>query len=451
MQDAIRRAGGATRARTSQAINLAATVQDGVQIVVPRAAATARRVRARAWPAAAGRRGRGPINLNTATAGAARDARRRRPGDGGKILDYRKQHGGFRSVEDSAGVGHRPEAPGGAARQGDSVSPSDASRPRGCAGAASARRAAIAAGAARGRLAEAASDHPRHLVLGAMLTGLLLGPRVGAGEDIVLGACGAALAVRLVPLAHARAVAPMAALLLAGASLLAHDRAAALDHTRLSPLFGTVVAGEATLLSAPRPRRLRRAPRARPLARRAAAAAPADLGAGRGQSGPRGPRRPRRSRRRTSARSCASRPGWRAGPGREAALHAHATLRATEVIDTGRGRGGVLGLVDGVRRRAESKRHNGVVLVSRAGHAVGKPGGNVGVARYRPRKINSLPAWRRILTDDRSSIRVPGRSVDDPVDPERRAEGKATCPGRCRRARCEADRLEGSGRPYPRN
>ena len=100
--DAGRRPPGGRSARGADlnAINLAAKVADGQQVVVP-AAGSGRDVRA------GDRRGRepggpppAPVSLNTRDGRAAGHARRRRPGDGGKILDWRRQHGGFRSIDD---------------------------------------------------------------------------------------------------------------------------------------------------------------------------------------------------------------------------------------------------------------------------------------------------------------------------------------------------------------
>jgi competence protein ComEA len=88
--DAVARAGGATAPADTAAINLAAPVADGMQVLVPR------RVAAAGHPAAAA----GRPSLSSATL-AELDAL---PGVGPvtaqKILDYRAQHGGFRSVDD---------------------------------------------------------------------------------------------------------------------------------------------------------------------------------------------------------------------------------------------------------------------------------------------------------------------------------------------------------------
>ena len=87
--DAVARAGGATAPADTAAINLAAPLADGMQVVVPR------RLPGGSSPAAGGR-----VSLSSATA-AELDAL---PGIGPvtaqKILDYRAQHGGFRSVDD---------------------------------------------------------------------------------------------------------------------------------------------------------------------------------------------------------------------------------------------------------------------------------------------------------------------------------------------------------------
>ena len=87
--DAVARAGGATAPADTAAINLAAPLADGMQVLVPR------RVAGGGGESVGGR-----VSLSSATA-AELDAL---PGIGPvtaqKILDYRAEHGGFRSVED---------------------------------------------------------------------------------------------------------------------------------------------------------------------------------------------------------------------------------------------------------------------------------------------------------------------------------------------------------------
>jgi competence protein ComEA len=94
---AVMRAGGATRGADLQGVNLAAKIADGQQVVVPRRGAAGA---AAAAAAAGGEAGGGPINLNTATAGQLDELEGVGPATAKKILDWRKQHGGFRSVED---------------------------------------------------------------------------------------------------------------------------------------------------------------------------------------------------------------------------------------------------------------------------------------------------------------------------------------------------------------
>jgi competence protein ComEA len=101
VQDAIRCAGGATRRANLDAINLAAPVQDGVQIVVPGALAAGSGAGAAGGAGgAAGASTGAPINLNTATEEQLETLDGVGPAIAGKIIDYRTQHGGFRSVED---------------------------------------------------------------------------------------------------------------------------------------------------------------------------------------------------------------------------------------------------------------------------------------------------------------------------------------------------------------
>ena len=89
--DAVARAGGATASADTAAINLAAPLADGMQVLVPR--------RAPASSAAAGPAPARPVSLGSARR-AARRAARVGPVTAQKIVDYRSAHGGFRSVDD---------------------------------------------------------------------------------------------------------------------------------------------------------------------------------------------------------------------------------------------------------------------------------------------------------------------------------------------------------------
>jgi competence protein ComEA len=98
VDDAVRRAGGATRRADLAGINLAAKVNDGQQVVVPlRGAATAGAVAAGAG--AGGAPGQ-PLNLNAATAEQLDQLDGVGPATAQKIVAYRQQHGGFRSVSE---------------------------------------------------------------------------------------------------------------------------------------------------------------------------------------------------------------------------------------------------------------------------------------------------------------------------------------------------------------
>jgi competence protein ComEA len=95
IQDAVRRAGGARRGADLNAINLAAKVADGQQVVVPRRGSAAA-----APAAAAGGASQPPVSLNTATAEQLDTLDGVGPATAQKILDWRRQHGGFRSIDD---------------------------------------------------------------------------------------------------------------------------------------------------------------------------------------------------------------------------------------------------------------------------------------------------------------------------------------------------------------
>jgi competence protein ComEA len=95
---AIARAGGATPKADLAALNLAATVQDGQQVLVPR------RVPAVAAGAAGGGGSEGgaavgPISLSSATAEDLDALDGIGPTLAGRIVEWRRSHGGFSSVD----------------------------------------------------------------------------------------------------------------------------------------------------------------------------------------------------------------------------------------------------------------------------------------------------------------------------------------------------------------
>lgn len=100
VKDAVRRAGGATSKADVNAINLATMLQDGVQVVVPARVPAAAVAAASVAPGVPGGLPAAPVNLNSATAEQLDTLDGVGPATAAKILDYRRQHGGFRTVED---------------------------------------------------------------------------------------------------------------------------------------------------------------------------------------------------------------------------------------------------------------------------------------------------------------------------------------------------------------
>jgi competence protein ComEC len=182
--------------------------------------------------------------------------------------------------------------------------------------------------------------HPRHLVLGALVAGMLAAP-LGARAIVLLAMLAVALAGR--PL-----LGGLAALALMLGALGIHARAAALDRTELRPLLGATVTARVVLLEQPRPLRY-------------GASALAQLA-----SGERVLLRIREAVR------------WpRVATGAIVAVHgrlrplgpfesysalrgAHAALSLDAAAETGRRRGGFAGEVDDVRGRAESALRRGL-------------------------------------------------------------------------------------------
>jgi competence protein ComEA len=98
VDDAVGRAGGATRRADLSQVNLAAEVEDGRQVLVPerpRAAAPG----APPAPTATAQPGV-PLNLNTATLEQLDELDGIGPTTAQNILDYREANGGFGSVEE---------------------------------------------------------------------------------------------------------------------------------------------------------------------------------------------------------------------------------------------------------------------------------------------------------------------------------------------------------------
>jgi competence protein ComEA len=93
---ALRRAGGATPRADLQGVNLAAKVSDGQQVIVPARVAGVSDAAVASEAAAPGQ----PVSLNNATVEQLDELDGIGPATAQKILDYRKEHGGFGSVDD---------------------------------------------------------------------------------------------------------------------------------------------------------------------------------------------------------------------------------------------------------------------------------------------------------------------------------------------------------------
>ena len=93
--DAVTRAGGPTRKADLSAVNLAAPVADGVQVVVPAKAPPGKDGNE---PSPSGQQG--PVHLNTASLEELDALPGVGPVTAQKILDYREQHGAFASIDE---------------------------------------------------------------------------------------------------------------------------------------------------------------------------------------------------------------------------------------------------------------------------------------------------------------------------------------------------------------
>jgi competence protein ComEA len=105
VDDALRRAGGARPRADLDAVNLAAKLEDGRQVLVPLRAAAGATASAAAAAGGGGAGGAGaapaqPVNLNSATLEQLDTLDGVGPGIAQRILDYRREHGGFRRVQE---------------------------------------------------------------------------------------------------------------------------------------------------------------------------------------------------------------------------------------------------------------------------------------------------------------------------------------------------------------
>jgi len=97
--EALARAGGVTAKAELELVNRAALVADGEQIVVPRHGAAVGASASGGGGAGAGATA-GPVHLNSATLDQLDTLSGVGPVTAQKIIDYREEHGGFRSVDE---------------------------------------------------------------------------------------------------------------------------------------------------------------------------------------------------------------------------------------------------------------------------------------------------------------------------------------------------------------
>jgi competence protein ComEA len=92
--DVVAAAGGAAPDADLNRVNLAAVVEDGQQVYVPRVG------EAVVTPSPGADTGGGPVNINTADAGDLESLPGIGPATAAAIVDHRVEHGSFRSVDD---------------------------------------------------------------------------------------------------------------------------------------------------------------------------------------------------------------------------------------------------------------------------------------------------------------------------------------------------------------
>jgi competence protein ComEA len=102
VDDAVRAAGGATGEADLDSLNLAAKVHDGDKVLVPKRGAAA--APPGGGPGATGAAQSALVNLNTATVAELDTLPGIGPAIAQRIISYREQHGGFRTVNDLQNV-----------------------------------------------------------------------------------------------------------------------------------------------------------------------------------------------------------------------------------------------------------------------------------------------------------------------------------------------------------
>jgi competence protein ComEA len=97
---ALERAGGVSRRGDEAGVNLAAPLRDGQQVIVPQRGAGGAAAAGTSGSAAGAASASGPVSLGQATEAQLESLDGIGPALAGRILEYRQQHGGFRSLDE---------------------------------------------------------------------------------------------------------------------------------------------------------------------------------------------------------------------------------------------------------------------------------------------------------------------------------------------------------------